>query len=120
MRGIERLDEQIEHAAASQSEAEDQIVAARRIVGDEPRRHVREPHRHALGDVALQTPAADRAGERSILADHRPRSSTAIRRSLRTDHGHQHASFAGVDQRTASGDDFVDLVHRKNRERIVS
>ena len=61
MVAVERLDVHVRLAAAAEPEAEDDVVLARGVVGDDARLHVGQPGAGALGQIALQAAAAQRA-----------------------------------------------------------
>ena len=112
MLAVERLDVHVGLAAAAQAQTEDDVVVARGVVGDDARAEVGEKGPRALGEIALQAAAAERAERAAVFADHRARAGTAVRRAARGDDGDQDAALAAVDDGARRGDDAVEFEHR--------
>src|SRR6266540_113857 len=97
MRRVERLHDDLDIAAASEAEAEDDVVETGTVVGDDARAEVIAPRLRTLGEVALEASAADRSGCFAILGDHASRAGAAIRGALRIGDGSDDAALSGRD-----------------------
>jgi len=79
MIGVERLNQQLQRAAASEAAAEDDVDVARAVVRYDARLERDEPLAHPLGEIALDAAAAHEAAGDAALVDDGARTGTPIR-----------------------------------------
>src|SRR5438034_3747011 len=97
MRRIEWLHHDLDISSASETEAEDDVVEARAVVSDDVLAEIIAPGFRALGEIALETSAADRADRLAIFGDDASRPGAAISRAFGRDDRGDNSSLAGGD-----------------------
>src|SRR5665213_1844856 len=76
------LEQQLDHPVAAEANPPAEVVVvAGRIIGDEGRLPVAETPPGPPHQIALQTAAADRAGDPAVLCDHQARPGPPVRRA---------------------------------------